>query len=203
MTHSLTIFTKTVNRSRAFLRIFDSHRGGPGRPSADEKELLRGALVFAVGALDAYLSDLIIEVVPGRSLASQPFREALKAIAKSDPGLALRVSLAGSPEASQDEFRVALTEWLDTKSWHGPTGVASALGFLACPVPWRDFDTVTGLDTAKELDRITTDRHDIVHRGGTPYIKRALAEESVTLVEGIARHVDKEVVAQFSLAKAS
>jgi len=42
ITSLLMVFLKTVNRSRAFLRIFDSHRTGPGAPSQDEEELLRG-----------------------------------------------------------------------------------------------------------------------------------------------------------------
>jgi hypothetical protein len=62
-TDSCRIFETNLERSRAFLRIFDTDRR-PGRPTSDEKELLRGSLVFAVGALDAYLSDLILEVVP-------------------------------------------------------------------------------------------------------------------------------------------
>jgi hypothetical protein len=58
------VFEANRERSRAFLRIFDKDRK-VGQPSNDEKELLRGSLVFAVGALDAYLSDLILEIVPG------------------------------------------------------------------------------------------------------------------------------------------
>jgi len=59
-TASLAVFEANLERSRAFLRIFDQDRK-VGQPTNDEKELLRGSLVFAVGALDAYL-----RTYPGR-----------------------------------------------------------------------------------------------------------------------------------------
>jgi hypothetical protein len=95
-TAAFGVFETNLERSRAFLRIFDKDRT-VGQPSNDEKELLRGSLVFAVGALDAYLSDLILEVVPAYGPKSSHIADALKAIARADPGLSLRVALAASP----------------------------------------------------------------------------------------------------------
>jgi hypothetical protein len=156
-------------------------------------ELLRGSLVFAVGALDAYLSDLILEVVPAYGPKSSHIADALKAIAKADPGLSLRIALAPSPADSREEFRVALAEWLATKSFHGPEKVTQALGYLDCTLPWSALDKATGRDAAKELTKITSDRHAIVHEGKKPYIKRELAEQANTLVAAIAGHIDVEI----------
>jgi hypothetical protein len=78
------VFEVNLDRSRAFLRIFDKDRGA-GQPTTDEKELLRGWVVFAVSALDAYLGDLIMEIVPKYAPRSSQLSDALKAIAKSDP----------------------------------------------------------------------------------------------------------------------
>jgi hypothetical protein len=103
-TGAFTVFEANLERSRAFLRIFDKDRG-VGQPSNDEKELLRGSLVFAVGALDAYLSDLILEIVPKYGPQSSQLTEGLKAIARSDPGLSLRVALAKSDIDRQTEFK--------------------------------------------------------------------------------------------------
>src|SRR5258708_5608263 len=96
-TEAYKVFEANLERSRAFPRIFNNEAGGGrgrGKPSNDEKELLRGCLVFAVGALDAYLSDLILEIVPQFGPKSPSLSAALTQIAKSDPGLALRVTLA-------------------------------------------------------------------------------------------------------------
>jgi hypothetical protein len=90
------VFETNLERSRAFLRIFDKDRG-VGQPSNDEKELLRGSLVFAVGALDAYLSDLILEIIPAHGPKSPQLSDALREIARADPGLSLRVALAVLP----------------------------------------------------------------------------------------------------------
>jgi hypothetical protein len=189
-TDSFKIFEANLERSKAFLRLFDQDRG-VGQPTNDEKELLRGSLVFAVGALDAYLGDLILEIVPKYAPQSSQLSEALKAIAKADPGLSLRVALAGSAADSRKEFREALDEWLSTKSFHGPSGVSAALGYVACPITWDDFDTAAGEDSAKRLDKITKERHQIIHRGKRPYIVRNSAGDANELVAGIAGCVDE------------
>jgi hypothetical protein len=191
-TEAFRVFETNLDRSRAFLRIFDKDRG-VGQPANDEKELLRGSLVFAVGALDAYLSDLILEVVPEHGPKSAQMADALKAIARADPGLSLRVALAASQSDSRDEFRAALAEWLASKSFHGPEKVIQALGYLSCHVAWSDLDSATGRDAAKELTKITNDRHAIVHEGKKPYIKRGLAEQANALVASLARYIDGEV----------
>ncbi|WP_166677563.1 HEPN domain-containing protein [Amycolatopsis arida] len=190
------MFEANVERSQAFLRIFDKDRGR-GQPANDEKELLRRCLVFAVGALDAYLSDLILEIVPEHAPKSTSLKDALAQIAKADPGLVLRVSLAATTQDKHDEFRTALSEWLETKSFQGPEKVVNALGYLGCPISWQDFDESSGVATATELRRITDGRHKIVHRGQKPYIKRALAKEAVTLISNMADLIDSRVCARY------
>ncbi len=44
-----SVFRNNLARAHAFLPLFDE-TGGVGQPSNDRKELLRGAVVFAVGA---------------------------------------------------------------------------------------------------------------------------------------------------------
>lgn len=117
-TEAFHVFEANLERSRAFLRIFDKDRS-VGQPSNDEKELLRGSLVFAVGALDAYLSDLVLEIVPKHAPSSSNLTDALKAIAKTDPGLSLRVALVKNDDDREAEFRAALDEFLAAKSFQG------------------------------------------------------------------------------------
>ncbi len=195
-TEAYKVFAVNLERSRAFLRIFDNEPGGGrqrGQPSSDEKELLRGSLVFAVGALDAYLSDLILQIVPAYAPKSAMLTTALKGIAKSDPGLALRVAIRPADRDRQEEFRAALSEWLEDKSFQGPEKVQAALGYVGCDLTWPEFDEAAGTSAAKELQRITDERHAIVHRGERPYIKRDLAEETITLIAAMAKLIDKRV----------
>lgn len=195
-TRAYKVFEANLGRSRAFLRIFDKEPNGgrqPGQPSNDEKELLRGSLVFAVGALDAYLSDLILEIVPAYAPKSEKLTTALRWIAKSDPSLALRVTLAPSDHDRQQEFRDALSEWLEDKSFQGPEKVSNALSYVGCTLTWPDFDKVTGRSTASELGRITGERHAIVHRGELPYVRRTLAGETIDLIAAMVKLIDGEV----------
>jgi len=189
-------FHTNIERSRAFLRIFDKEPDGgrkQGQPTRDEKELLRGSLVFAVGALDAYLHDLILEIVPTYAPRSEKLTTALRGIAKSDPSLSLRLALAPSDRDRQQQFRDALSEWLEDKSFQGPEKVSNALSYVGCTLTWPDFDKKTMKSTASELDRITTERHAIVHRGELPYVRRPSAGETINLVDEIAKLIDREV----------
>jgi len=122
-TKAYTAFEANIERSRAFLRIFDKEPDGgrkQGQPTKDEKELLRGSLVFAVGALDAYLSDLILEIVPAYTPRSDKLAAALKGIAKSDPGLALRVALTPATMIGRTSSAVLCPSGLRTSLSRAP-----------------------------------------------------------------------------------
>lgn len=196
-TDAFKVFEANMERSRAFLRIFDKEPDGgrkAGHPSGDEKELLRGSLVFAVGALDAYLSDLILEIVPAHAPRSKELKAALAAISKSAPGLALQLVVETSGESRLSAFREALADWLESKSFQGPDKVVNALSYVGCVIPWKDFDDETTKNTAKELEKITKERHDIVHRGQKPYIRRSHAQDNLDLVTCIAMVIDRKVI---------
>lgn len=195
-TDALDVFGTNLDRARAFLRIFDADRDR-GRPSADENELLRGSLVFAVGAFDAYLSDLILEVVPKYGPKSSQLAAALRAIAKSDPSLSLRMQLAPSDADRYQEFAGALGDWLASKSFQGPDKVAEALGYVACPVTWDELDAASGVSAAEELKKITKSRHEIVHEGKKSRVTRGHAEDATGLVAALAMHIDAKVCATY------
>lgn len=195
-TEAVVVFEANLDRSRAFLRIFDADRAA-GRPTKDENELLRGAIVFAVGAFDAYLSDLILEVVPKYGARSTQLATALRAIAKNDPGLSLRVALAPTDSDRRHEFTEALGDWLSTKTFHGPDKVDDALGYVACSVAWEDLDKACGCDAKADLAKITRQRHEIVHEGKRPRTTRSQAEAAANLVAALAKHIDTRVCSHY------
>jgi len=47
--------TTNLTRARYFIDLHEGMQTGPGTPDKKRRELPRGAVVFAVGALDAYL----------------------------------------------------------------------------------------------------------------------------------------------------
>lgn len=197
-TRSFAVFRTNLSRSRAFIRLFDGPGGrAPGQPSNDEKELLRGAVVFAVGALDAYLHELILEVVPEHGGDRNELTDALRAIAREDPALSLRVALAPDAAARTREFRSALDMWLAAKSFQGAAAVTRALSYLGCSMPWTAFDAATGANTADRLEHFTRMRHGIVHRGERPFIRRAQASECCELVSAIASTIEAAVSSKY------
>lgn len=190
-------FRKNLERARAFLRIFDIDRTS-GRPSRDENELLRGAVVFAIGALDAFLHDLVLEIVPRFGGDRGAVRDALRVIAKDDPGLALRMQLAPDSTSRTDEFRAALNDWLESKSFQGPQRVVTALSYIGSSLIWEDFDEASGVNAASRLDHFTRMRHDVVHRGRKPRIVRQDAQQCVDLVGAMAGAINSDVVRNYN-----
>ncbi len=190
-------FAANIKRARAFIRIFHGAEGRErGQPTKDEKELLRGAIVFAVGALDAYLHDVVLEIVPRFGPEGKSLQEGLKQIAKEDPGLALRVALAATSEDAKDVFRGALSAWLDEKSFQGPEAVVRVLGYLG-------LETKGGVDALVEegasarLQSLTEQRHNVVHRATSDRITRDDATNAVDLVESVASAVNALVKSKY------
>jgi hypothetical protein len=193
---SYRVFKANLDRSKAFFRLFDAG-GGRGQPSNDRKELLRGAVVFAVGSLDAFLHDLVLEIVPEYGPNSPELTTALKEIAKDDPGLALRVALQRNPDEAVRQFRSALDSWLSIKSFQGPEAVVRACAYVGCTLGWQELDAVTHVNTAAKLGEFTRMRHDVVHRGRRPYIRRHIAQECVDLIAAVANAINDKVVSTY------
>lgn len=189
---SFSVFEKNLKRSRAFIKIFGEEKRSQGAPTSEERELLRGALVFSIGALDNFVHELILEIVPKFGGNSAAMRHPLQAIAKNDPSLALRVALAG-PGGAEDEFRAALDDWLETQSFHGVSKIVGAMNYVgvnlgqaSLPIGWQ-----------ADLDRYTDERHKIVHRGSVKVIKREEARACTDLVEVIAREINAQAVRSY------
>lgn len=151
-------------------------------------------MVFAVAALDAYLHDLVLEEVSEGRADYDHLTDALKVISKDDPGLSLRVALAGSKAERQSEFRKALERWLAAKSFQGPEAVARSLSYLG------KFSEVMSLDHSvtptwrSDLEQWTQMRHGLVHRAESPYVRRADAGRCLDLVEQIVVAIDHLVL---------
>ncbi len=186
---SFKVFEKNNQRASVLIDVFAEGRG-VGRPKDNDRTLLQGAVVFAIGALDNFIHELILEIVPTFGGDRAAMHEPLKALVKDDPAIALRVALAGSDEERRDELRFALERWLDTKSFHGVSAVVQGLGY--CGVPLVE----SGLDKnwRTRVEHFTTMRHKIVHRGSAPSLVADNARECVELVGQVATNINGEAV---------
>src|SRR5690242_4110877 len=98
-TNAKAIFDLNIKRSGWFLEIHQAVQGGAGAPLMPVRELPRAAVVFAIGALDAYLSEVSAEVMV-RQLESASLppeaRDILRRIQSELPMLALELALLPS-----------------------------------------------------------------------------------------------------------
>lgn len=210
-TDAQKVFAKNAKRARSFLTIHKNYydptskEGGTttkkrrGAPEGPYRELPRGAVVFAVGALDAYLSEVTAEVLVSQ-LASAPgtedARETLKIVNKELPGLSLEVALVPTADGRAERIRQALTEHFHDKvSQHGPKAVNSTLGRVGAKKEsvWAKVANSHD-DPQKLLEAWTEKRHRIVHQGKAVNVGRSSADECITLIESIVDAVDHACV---------
>jgi len=187
------VFDKNVDRSQAFLNIFDVDRT-KGRPTNDEQELLVATIVMSIGALDAFLHDLVLELVPRFGGDGPRFKAMTKEMARQDPGLAIRMQY--HPDSHEVAFREALSEWLNSQSFHGTLKVIQTGELLGFDVDFPRAGRNAGVSRPEAaLDRFTERRHAIVHRGVKPSgLRRRMAVDCLNLVWMIGGVINDESV---------
>jgi hypothetical protein len=156
----------------------------------------RVAVVFAVGALDAYLSDVSADVMIfqcQQGLVGGDTRAIMRAINQQLPGLALELSVVENHVERMDRIRTAITDHFTTSvSGHGPEAVARAverMGGKAADL-WKSL-TEDGFDEpAASLAEWTDNRHRIVHRGEKVSVTWRQGRECLALLHAISARVD-------------
>jgi hypothetical protein len=202
-TEAKKAFDVNIKRASYFLDIHEETQLGVGAPSRARRELPRGAVVFAVGALDAYLSDVSAEVMVTR-LQSDPaggdLRDLLRQVQKEVPTLSLEVALLPTREERITHIHDAILEHFRTNvSNHGSKAVSAAvLRMERRPTDfWADIER-THEDAPGELDHWTDVRHEIVHLGKKSRVRRPHARDFIDLVKDIAGTLDSYAVAACS-----
>jgi hypothetical protein len=190
-------FETNINRAEALIRIFARGRKR-GRPRLEDTQLTRSSLVFSVGALDAYLHDLVLEVVANHVPHSEDLDRTIK---EMEPHNMVQTMIrAASHDAAREHFRTRLDEHFDDKSFMDVAGLQRALRLTGChsTLDVQELPTRTGRATlAEDLGRHTDRRHRIIHRGENVVVKKEMAEDCAVLVRLIVRAVDDEVSATY------
>lgn len=212
-TDALAAFRTNIKRPRALLEMFDAGTLKPkkgdrrtvGKPGWQENELLRAAVITAIGALDAYLSDVAAEVLIAQlERAATPTGDAravLRQVMKEIDTLPMELALLTDQAERRRVAEEAVREHLANRvSNHGAKGVAATLGRMGRTMNWdalRDrLDDHLALTTDKRtppalLDAWTIRRHKLVHQGVALKIKSPQARALVDFVEAVAEVVDE------------
>jgi hypothetical protein len=196
-TEAKRTFDINIRRASHFLDIHQQvHAGTHGAPVLALRELPRGALVFAVGALDAYLSDASAEVIIDqceRGSVTGDTRGVMRTVSQQLPGLALELAVAPNSADRAERLRSAIVDHFQTAvSGHGPDAVAKALermGGRPSEV-WRGLEQAGFADPARALEDWTDKRHRIVHRGEKVSVPWRQARNCLELLTAVADAVD-------------
>lgn len=211
--------SKNLSRTRALQRIFEAgslkpkagDRRGGGKPSNEERELLRAVVVFAIGALDAYLSDVAAEVLVAQleraTIPTDEARNLLTRVTKEVPTLAVELALTTDRAQRRAAAQLAISDHLVNRvSHHGPKAVASTMSRLGAEpdfaaidmAPFGPLETPERKGAANVLQWWTEKRHDLVHRGASIQVNMEQSSALIDFVEALADHVEENAITQLA-----
>jgi hypothetical protein len=199
-TTARSTFDLNALRASYFLDIHEAGHARVGAPLNPYRELPRGAVVFAVGAVDAYLSEVSAEVLLNqleREVATPEARDVLRRVHADLPGLALEVAVLPAHEARVRRVRESITDYFYNRvSNFG----SKALAATVTRIGGRPADLWAALaargqpNASGNFDRWTEIRHQIVHQGRSPQVRRPEARACIELVRAIVHQVDSDAV---------
>lgn len=199
LTEAYKRLRKNLGRGETLLdRFFDNPGGTPrhaGQPESHEQELLRSVLVLTVGAIDAFLSDVLIETIPRIAKVTNA-QSIFDQLARARPGLLLRAFFVGRDQLEQELTDVIEAEFLGDPM-HGSKAVTRVSDWCALGLGWRDFNTDPFPEALKSLDDWTDRRHRIVHRGELVRLRRNDATDLIELVRSIGKVMNDRVISRY------
>ena len=186
-----------LRRAGYFLDLHESvHAGAQGAPRNPVRELPRAAVVFAIGALDAYLSDVSAEVIVSllqKDLPESEIRDILKRIQGDIPTLSLEISLLQDHEDRVSRVREAIADHLYNRvSNHGKKAVSRTIERLGGSAQdiWSALGAKGFKGAADTLEEWTLKRHQIIHQGRAVRVQRSQARDCIELISAIGDLVD-------------
>lgn len=198
-TNAKQAFDVNIQRASYFLDIHEAAQRGAGAPTIQQRELPRGAIVFAVGAIDAYLCEVSAEILIAQvqgAPASAALRETLTRVQKEVPALAVEVALLDTQASRVARIHEAIAEYFQNQtSQFGAKGVSATvtrLGGNPSDV-WSFLIQQGHPDPQKFLDRWTDVRHQIVHQGRKPRVWRHHARDFIQFAQSLVGRVDSVV----------
>ncbi len=156
--------------------------------------------MFAVGALDAYLTELAAETLVARlkdGKGNSRMRDVLKRVSNEMPTLAIETAILAEGADRLALVQSAVVEHFQTAvSAFGPKAVARVVEMLDASTSnvWKAV-AETGLkEAAERLDHWTGIRHKVVHQGQRVSVQRERdARTCVHLVKVVADAIEAEV----------
>jgi hypothetical protein len=191
-------FERTIERANAVVALHEQLHGRRGRPAQNVSDLLRGALVLAVAALDGFVLEASVHAVPAAARqgllgetankwAKDSADQMVKALSEEDPAEAFAAVIRSHTEILTFQKAKMIEGHLQ--------------GLLGADPPWeiaalllRPPHTAENVQT--QLDEIVSRRNRIAHsgdltaNGSTRPITRDYVRNSLQILEAVGGAVD-------------
>ena len=198
-----------MRRAESFLKAYRELHGKPGRVPKRRADLLRGAVVFAVAAMDAYIRDTIAsclaKVVAARAKTGKALPRALVKTIESAMNTETLIKAAYASRTGS-HIRSAVEGKLAEKSFQSTKAIAEAFNIIGLD----DFVskvTNKGCFDKKDMEgkirEITKRRHLIVHQADLHQDKKkkrkprnitvGFVEESLKTIRAFVEAVEEVV----------
>lgn len=194
-------FDKTTARVERLLALHGTIHGTPGRPRQSVSDLLRGALVLALAALDSLVVDSVVEALPAIARRGGLGSTPAKWIKEHSESIVACFAAADPPVALAEVAR----EQLGQITFQRSAAIEGVLrDVLGCDPPWENAARLLSagsvlwtVDEVKEyLDDYVDRRNRIVHGGdmrpgGTAAepIRRDYVESVIGVVKAVGQAV--------------
>jgi hypothetical protein len=195
MTRAKDPFLKSMERVHGLLALHPSLHGGRGRPRQHVSDVLRGAIVLAVGALDGLVLEAVVETIKPAGRRRDLGPDVAKWV-KDDPQRL--IDALGSPDPLEDIAAYA-REHLGTMTFQRAAAIQGVLsGVGRCEPPWQKAAErlTTGSDVWDEgrvrdrLDEFVRRRNAIAHSGDRAATSTASTPIQLSYVEEAARVIE-------------
>jgi hypothetical protein len=166
-------FRRTLDRVDGLILLHRS-LGRRGKPSREQQDLLRAAVVLALSALDAMIVECIIEKLPEATRRGVLGQRVEKWV-KENPGRWLKMLAYDSPH---DELAQFVSAELSMTAFQRPAMIEDYFNtILRFDVPWqvagsRIDGKMSGDDLKTHLNRFSDRRNLIAHKGDVKSGKR-------------------------------
>jgi hypothetical protein len=202
-------FEKTMGRVEGLLLLHPQLHGIRGRPAQHVSDVLRGALVLAVGALDSLVLESVVAAVPAAARGGRLGPNVPKWI-KEEPEAFLGALVEDDPV---EALAVLCRSKLGTLTFQRSAMIQGVMrDVLGCEAPWDDAAEILSRDggawdaerVTARLDEYVERRHRIAHSGdvkpnstGTQPIQRPYVERATELIEAVGEAVVVVIAADF------
>lgn len=190
-TAALKSLNRNLDRAKLLVDHHFGNRQGRGHPEREAKDALRLVVVLAIGALDAYLSDVTVDVLSGAPPKPVSGRSIWTLLRDEHKPSDLDLIEAVFADSKRAVVRSKLVADLRERTFHGAEWVVRLANML--DLPFDKTASLRGHNIGDHLDTVgkwVQPRHKIVHQGKTPLVKRDDARALIVSVRAVGEHFD-------------